>query len=76
MKFVACIGKEHCTEGGTHCRACGRSHEEIARTRALIDAIAGYALEMDFENYGEFIGYVGSKSLKKVRYALKQREAG
>ena len=75
MKFVPCIGKEHCTEGGSHCRACGRSHEEIAEARALVEAVS--AMADRFENFEEFIGYVGSKSLKKVRYRRKKAaEAG
>lgn len=74
MKFVACIGKEHCSEEGTHCAACGRSHEEIERARALITALS--AMADDYENFEEFIGYVGAKSLKKVRYRRKTRAEG
>ena len=70
VKFVACIGKEHCTEGGACCRACGRSHEEIARGRELIAALSAMAEE--YENFEEFIGYVGSKSLKRVRHQRKK----
>ena len=35
MKFSPCNGK--CTEDGTHCEGCGRSHEEIAEMRAVLD---------------------------------------
>ena len=31
MDFVACNGD--CTEEGTHCEGCGRSHEEIAELK-------------------------------------------
>lgn len=66
MLFVPCAGREACTEGGTHCRGCGRSHEEIARTRELINALADHALAMGYENVQDFMDYVAEKSRKKV----------
>lgn len=67
MKFNPCQGKEKCTEGGTHCQGCGRSHEEIGRTRELIGVIAGFAQEMKYESYQEFAAFVGDKVAKKGR---------
>ena len=72
MQFSPCKGKDYCTEGGTHCEGCGRSHEEIARTRELIGALAAYALEMEYENYQEFAAFVGDKAAKKVAAAQEQ----
>jgi len=34
MKFSPCTG--NCTEEGTNCEGCGRSHEEIAEMNMLI----------------------------------------
>ncbi len=42
MKFVPCQ-KGQCTYDGTHCEGCGRSHEEIAETKALIGNIVNFA---------------------------------
>jgi len=72
MQFSPCKGKDNCTEGGTHCEGCGRSHEEIARTRELIGAVAACALEMGYENYQEFAAFVGDKAAKKVGAAQEQ----
>lgn len=71
MRFVPCAGKEACTEGGTHCRACGRSFDEVERLRALIDSVVDFVETMGYENYEELIGYLGSKSLKKIRHRRK-----
>ncbi len=76
MKFNPCQGKENCTEGGTHCQGCGRSHEEIARTRELIGVIAGFAQEMKYESYQEFAAFVGDKVAKKVGFEREQPQAG
>jgi predicted Fe-S protein YdhL (DUF1289 family) len=66
MKFVPCAGRDACTEGGTHCLGCGRSHEEIARIRDLINALADHALTMNYDNVDEFLAYVAQKTGKKV----------
>ena len=44
-QFSPCTGKQACTEDDTHCRGCGRSHYEIARTRAAVDALVAVAQE-------------------------------
>jgi hypothetical protein len=76
MKFNPCQGKDHCTEGGTHCEGCGRSHEEIARTRELIGMIAGFAQEMDYANYRDFAAFVADKATKKVNFERDQDQSG
>ncbi len=68
MQFSPCRGKDHCTEAGTHCEGCGRSHEEIASTRALIASIADYAINMGYDNYSEFTSFVGDKAGKIVKF--------
>ncbi len=67
MQFSPCRGKDNCTEGGTHCEGCGRPHDEIASTRALIASIVDYAITMGYENYSEFTAFVGDKAAKVVK---------
>lgn len=76
MKFNPCQGKDNCTEGGTHCLGCGRSHEEIARTRELIGMIAGFAQEMKYENFRDFAAFVGDKAAKKIAFEQEQAQSG
>jgi len=52
MKFSPCIGK--CTDEGTHCEGCGRSHEEIADLNSLIYGLIAYAEKMNYENIDDF----------------------
>lgn len=66
--FAPCRGKQACVERGERCITCGRSLDEIARTRMLIDDLAELALRMDYDNVDEFAAYVGAKLAKKIRY--------
>jgi len=66
--FTPCRGKQFCVEKGDVCISCGRSLDEIARTRRLIDELAELALSMEYGNLDEFTGYIASKVNKKVRY--------
>lgn len=76
MQFSPCKGKDYCTEGGTHCEGCGRSHEEIASTRALIGTVADYALEMGYENHREFAAFIADKAVNKVNFARQEPQTG
>lgn len=66
MKFNPCISGQ-CTEDGTHCQGCGRSHEEIAETKQLIMAVVNFAHKMDYENSEDFAGFIGKTVLKKLQ---------
>ena len=68
MNFKPCINRTACTEDGTHCRSCGRSHEEIMRTRLLINSITAFASEMDYDNNDDFLDYITKKVNKKLKY--------
>jgi hypothetical protein len=68
--FRPCLGQTACTEGGTHCRACGRSFEEIERTRVLIQGLTDLALDQGYDNVEAFADYVGRRIVKKVAHAL------
>ncbi len=67
--FKPCVSRIACTEDGTHCRACGRSHEEINALRNLVNQVTDFALGMDYDNNEEFLEYLKSKVLKKVKSA-------
>lgn len=63
MKFSPCTGK--CTQDGTHCEGCGRSHEEIAGMKAAIEGVVAFAQKMGYENFDEFAdGVAGSIKYK------------
>lgn len=70
MKFSPCNGD--CTEEGTHCEGCGRSHEEVAQTKALVEGIAEYAVKMGYENINEFTQFVAKKATGKAMLAQMQ----
>ncbi len=75
MQFNPCQGKDNCTEHGTHCEGCGRSHAEIARTRELIGQLAAFAQAMDYENVDEFTAFVGKKAAGKVTFERRQTQS-
>jgi hypothetical protein len=75
-QFNPCRGKDYCTEEGTHCEGCGRSHEEIAATRELIGELADFALKMGYDNIEEFVNFVADKAVKKIRHVREQEEKG
>jgi|GEM_PF-455890 len=56
MKFNPCTGK--CTDKGTHCEGCGRSHEEIAAMNKPVDDLIALADEMKYENLEDFANAV------------------
>jgi hypothetical protein len=66
--FVPCRGKTACRDDGSTCLACGRSLDEIVRTRALIDALAALAIERGYDNVEAFAAYVADKVVGKVRH--------
>lgn len=65
MKFSPCIPGQ-CTEEGTHCEGCGRSHEEIAETKTLIKALVNFAQRMDYENIEDYAHFIGDTVLRKL----------
>lgn len=66
--FTPCKGKTACRDDGERCLTCGRAFTEIERTRALIDAIAEFALGQGYENVDEFAAYIAAKVAKKVNH--------
>ncbi len=66
MKFNPCIAGK-CTEDGTHCTGCGRSHEEIAETKKMVKALVSFAQKMNYDNIEEFSNFIGQSVLKKLQ---------
>ncbi|MCK4675147.1 MAG: DUF1289 domain-containing protein [Gammaproteobacteria bacterium] len=63
MKFSPCTGK--CTDEGSHCEGCGRSHEEIAEMNTLVGNLITFAEKMNYENVDDFAdGVAGSIKYK------------
>ncbi len=71
-RFVPCRGKEFCTDDEGRCRGCGRTLDEIARARDLVDGLAELAIEMNYSNVDEYVAYVAKKVQKKVKYRREQ----
>ncbi|MGM0595365.1 MAG: DUF1289 domain-containing protein [Pseudomonadota bacterium] len=66
MQFSPCLGGNNCTQDGSHCNGCGRSHEEIAKTRDLSNALAEHIVAMDYDNVEEFLKFVAIKAHGKA----------
>lgn len=71
MKFSPCNGD--CTEAGTHCEGCGRSHEEVAATRELVDQMAELAVRLGYENINDFAQFVAKKATGKAMLMRMQQ---
>ena len=66
-RFNPCKDRNACTEDGVMCKGCGRTHVEIARTRALVNDIVQFVNTMSYENTDEFMAYLTKKVLKKTK---------
>lgn len=66
-RFRPCLGREACVYGDDGCRTCGRSFEEILRTKQLVEDLTMLVLEVDYEDLDELITYLGDKLRNKVR---------
>jgi hypothetical protein len=66
MKFNPCISGK-CTEAGTHCEGCGRSHEDIAETKRMVMEVVGFAQKKGYENIEDFADFIGKSVLNKLQ---------
>ena len=66
MKFSPCIAGK-CTDQGSHCEGCGRTHEEIAETKKMIKALVTYAQMKGYENHEDFANFIGKSILNKLQ---------
>ncbi len=58
MIFNNCTG--NCTDEGTHCKGCGRSHEEVAEMKEKVDELILFAQKMNYENTDDFANGVAN----------------
>ena len=66
--FTPCKGKTACRDDGVQCLTCGRSFEEIARIRELVDALADFACTQGYDNVDAFAAHIARKLEKKLRH--------
>jgi hypothetical protein len=66
MKFNPCVSGQ-CTEEGSHCQGCGRTHVEIAETKHLIKEVVCFAQKMNYENTEDFANFIAKGVLKKLQ---------
>jgi hypothetical protein len=71
MSFKPCINRNACTEDGTHCRACGRSHEEIAQLRHIVNQTYALINRWEYDNLDDFFNYLQKKIGKKLKHSAE-----
>lgn len=64
MNFNPCTGR--CTDSGTHCEGCGRTHEDVAEMKHLVNQLVHYAKHKGYENIEEYAQSIA----KNVSYKL------
>ena len=64
MKFSPCTSL--CTTEGSHCKGCGRSHEEINDSKALVANIMQHLTKYNYDDPEAFLEMLQAKSLKKL----------
>lgn len=64
MKFSPCT--DRCTSDGTHCQGCGRSHNEIRETKALVQKVAAHMHDYEYDDPENFLSTFNKKTLKHL----------
>lgn len=67
MAFKPCVNRMACTEDGTHCRGCGRPHEEINQVRKLVNDTHALITRWEYENIDDLFDYLQKKLIKKLK---------
>lgn len=70
MKFSPCTSL--CTNDGTHCLGCGRSHLEISETQAITKQLVEHLVKYDYDDPENFLENITLKALKRA--ALMKEE--
>ena len=65
MIFSPCNGK--CTDQGTHCEGCGRTHAEVAETRKMVADLVAYAQKKNYENAEEYANSIARSVIYKLQ---------
>ena len=64
MKFRPCTSL--CTTDGSHCKGCGRSHEEIKESKALVANIVRHLSKYNYDDPDVFLKMLQVKSLTQL----------
>lgn len=73
-QFRPCRDRNACTEDGVMCKGCGRTHVEIARTRAVVADLVNFITAMQYENPEDLMDYLTRKVIKKTKASDKVPE--
>jgi len=65
MIFSPCNGK--CTDQGTNCEGCGRTHAEVAETRKMVADLVAYAQKKNYENVEEYANSIARSVVYKLQ---------
>ena len=66
--FKPCINRNACNDDGVRCRSCGRTLDEIVKTKQLVDTVFSFIREMEYDNSDEFMVYLSRKIEKKIAH--------
>lgn len=64
MKFSPCASQ--CTNDGTFCQGCGRSHTEISESKALVDKVVAHLFAYGYDDPENFLKMLNKKSLARL----------
>lgn len=64
MKFSPCTSL--CTTDGSHCSGCGRSHDEITESKALVAQIVQHLSKFNYDDPDAFFKMLQAKSLNNL----------
>jgi predicted Fe-S protein YdhL (DUF1289 family) len=70
MKFSSCTSQ--CTNEGTHCDGCGRSHLEIRETQAITKDLVQHLVKYDYDDPENFLDSIKAKVLKRAKAAIEE----
>jgi hypothetical protein len=73
-QFRPCRDRNACTEDGVMCKGCGRTHIEIAKTRAVVADLVDFIATMQYENPEDLMDYLTRKVIKKTKASGKVPE--
>ncbi len=67
--FKPCISRNACNDNGERCLACGRTLDEVTKTKQLVDNVFNFIQEMEYDNSDEFMDYLSRKIAKKIAHS-------
>ena len=71
-QFKPCVSRSACTEDGTHCRGCGRSHQEINAVREQVVLMSAFIRQMEYDNPQDFLQWLQGKVLKRLEKEVER----